>query len=270
MNEPILTKADHEAWKTWMDTAETHAKTRSFRRAVDSTKTLMDRASNRLGKSVVAWSGVKDSTVMTHLVCVELGIPSTVLCEKDDLDYPGEEDYVHRLGAEWGLNLRVIKPAVSPQAWVEARLATLLPGDDIHSRSAGLSKACFYHEMEAANRGFNAVMLGLRAEESGMRRELRNAKGRIYKLASGQIRILPIANWSGIDVYAYAVSRGIELLPVYKCVGFMHADEPWRIRKSWWLPGSSTRFGQVAWLRRYYPSLYDKLVGWMPDARLFA
>jgi hypothetical protein len=83
-------------------------------------------------------------------------------------------------------------------------------------------------------------------------------------------RAIPIADWRAIDVYAYAVSRGIELLPVYRCCAFMHAVEPWMLRKSWWLPGGNSRFGQVAWLRRYWPSLYARLCSWMPEARQLA
>lgn len=76
----------------------------------------------------------------------------------------------------------------------------------------------------------------------------------------------PLADWRGIDVYAYAVSRGIELLPMYRCVGLMHDEDPWNIRKSWWVPGSHARWGGIAWLRRYYPSLYARLCRMLPDA----
>jgi 3'-phosphoadenosine 5'-phosphosulfate sulfotransferase (PAPS reductase)/FAD synthetase len=141
------------------------------------------------------------------------------------------------------------------------------PGDDIHGRSAGLSKACFYRVMEECNHGYDAVMLGLRSEESGIRRHLRVSRGRYYELVDGTRRVLPIADWTGIDVYAYAESNGIDLLPMYRCVAFAHRDEPWRLRKSWWLPGSGTAYGQTAWLRRYYPSLYRQMCAWMPDSR---
>jgi hypothetical protein len=35
------------------------------------------------------------------------------------------------------------------------------------------------------------------------------------------------------------------------------------------LPGGHTADGQVAWLRRYYPSLHRQLCAWMPDARMY-
>lgn len=269
MGEPVLSADDIEVWNRWRRTASIHGRTLAHRRRVDAAIRLIEQVASEVPNAAVSWSGGKDSTVMTHMACVRVGAPMTVLCEKDDLDFPGEEDYVRRIASAWGLRLRMIRPEVSPRAWVEARARELHPGDDIHSRSAGLSKACFYGLMAEANRGFGAVLLGLRTEESGARRKLRAARGRYYELADGTRRVLPIADWRGVDVFAYAEANGIELLPVYKCVAMMHADEPWRIRKSWWLPGDSARFGQVAWLRRYWPSLFRQMEEWMPSAGTF-
>lgn len=210
---------------------------------------------------------------MAYLIVAEMGAREVVLVsEKDDLDYPGEEGYVTALAAAWKASLRVVRPPVSLDAWVAEHAATMLPGDDIHSRSAALAKTFFYEVMEEAMQGHDAVMLGLRAEESGTRRALRSARGRVYALRGqqGRTRGLPIADWKGIDVYAYALSRGFELLPVYRCIGFAHATKPWLVRKSWWLPGSMAGVGQVAWLRRYYPSLYRRLCEVFPEATQFA
>jgi 3'-phosphoadenosine 5'-phosphosulfate sulfotransferase (PAPS reductase)/FAD synthetase len=205
---------------------------------------------------------------MTHLVCVECGAKADVFSEKDDLDYPGEEEYVRRLGEGWGLNLKIVKPDLSPAEFVRQHASEMVVADDIHGRSAKLSKTCFYGIVERANAGYDAVMLGLRTGESKERLRLRASRGRYFELASGQRRVLPIADWTGLDVFAYVVSREIELLPVYRCIGFMHAQEPWRLRKSWWLPGSSAAHGQVAWLRRYYPSLYRQMCDWMPGTSM--
>lgn len=260
--EPILTDDDRRVWERWRKAAAAHAHQRRVESAIRVTVRALDATPN----AALSWSGGKDSTVMVHLVCVRAGARIAVFSEKDDLDYPGEEDYVRALGASWDLDLRIVRPPVSPRAWVSAHAAGMHPGDDIHGRSAGLSKACFYGVVEECNRGFDAVMLGLRSEESAIRRHLRASRGRYYALADGRHRVLPIADWSGLDVFAYAEANGIELLPMYRCVALMHADAPWTLRKSWWLPGSATAYGQVAWLRRYYPSLYRQLRDWIPAA----
>lgn len=244
-----------------MRTARVHATTQAFARKVDSAKRLVDRALSGAKAPQVSWSAGKDSTAMAHLVTVGCGARDVELfCQKDDLDFPGEEAYVRELAATWGAtNLRVVRPTFSALEFVrkEARRGQHL-GDDIHGRGAALSKAVFYPLVKQANDGHDCVMLGLRSDESGRRRILRERMGRLYWVkGDGLMRALPIADWSGIDVYAYLESVGVDPLSMYRCIGLMHTLEPWRLRKSWWLPaGNGVGHGQVTWLRRYYPSLY--------------
>jgi 3'-phosphoadenosine 5'-phosphosulfate sulfotransferase (PAPS reductase)/FAD synthetase len=273
-DEPILRADDIAAWDVWMRTAAVHARTVAFRRHVDGAKRAVERALAGGGRAAASISGGKDSSCLGHLVTSEMGLRDVrLLSEKDDLDFPGEEAYVTAQAEAWGACLTILRPPISPAAFIEAeaRAGRLHVGDDIHGRAAALSKACFYQVMEEADRGYDVVMLGLRAEESGIRRHVRVTRGLVYPLRSrgGQLRANPLGDWKGIDVYAYAVSRGIELLPLYRCVAFMHAAEPWTLRKSWWLPGAGTSRGQVAWLARYWPSLYRKLLSWVPSASLF-
>jgi hypothetical protein len=205
-------------------------------------------------------------------VRVGLGADVLAVSEKDDLDYPGEEEYVRALAAAWGLRLEIVRPPVSPMAWLLERRGSLSAGEDVHGRSAGLSKACFYGVMEQANRGHDLVMMGLRAEESGHRKALRRGKGLVYHLKTGQRRAIPIGDWTGLDVFAYLQAHDIEPLPVYRCCGWLpeHRHKPWMIRKSWWLPGAHAKHGGVAWLKRYWPSLFRTLTALTYDSRSYA
>lgn len=294
MAEPILTDEDREAWDEWQEVAYAHSRTSAHRRRVDeavkAVREAVDLPEARDAPRLpsVSWSAGKDSTVMTHLVCVLAGLASRVevVSEKDDLDYPGEREYVERYAREWGARLEILTPPVSPKEWIAKHAPEMFACDDVHSRKAGLSKAVFYGLMEESDRGRGLTMLGLRAEESGIRqmvvrKSAGKARERVREERAGpssdltywhsgarQWRTLPVGKWRGVDVYAYAQTHGIELLPVYRCVAFMHREEPDRIRKSWWLPGSHGAEGQIAWLRRYYPSLYRQLREWMPDAAL--
>lgn len=203
---------------------------------------------------------------MAHLalgVCPNLELIS----EKDDLDFPGEVQYVEGLAQQWGARLTIVTPDVSPAEWMREHGASLAPGDDIHGRAAALSKACFYGVVEAATAG-RSVLLGLRAEESRGRCANRASRGLVYH-ARKQWVGMPLGDWTGLDVMAYLLANGIEPLPLYQCVALMHAREPWRLRKSWWVPGSSGSMGGVHWLRHYYPSLYAKLLEWVPAAQSF-
>lgn len=274
MSEPKLTRRDIEVWERWQRTAEAHSRTLQHRRRVDSALRVAEEALRVAPRSTIMLSGGKDSTVMTHLVCKTLGANLPCASQKDDMDYPGEEEYVRKLAAEWGLELHVLYPPVSPKEWIAANAHTLLAADDIHSRAAELSKECFYEVVEAFSADYQGIFLGLRADESNARRLNRATRGRLYQKKptprhpDGQWVAQPLADWKGLDVYAYAVAHGIELLHVYRCVGFLHSEEPWRVRIAWWLPGSSSARGGVAWLRHYYPSLYRQLCQWLPDATM--
>jgi len=267
--EPVLSDDDREAWERWQEVCAVHAQTKSFKRRVDSAVRAVDIALSRAPNTMVSWSGGKDSTVMAHLVRVTAGIRLRVVSEKDDLDFPGEEEYVTRMAGEWDMDLEIVRPPVSPWEWFVANARGMAVGDDIHGRSSGMSKACFYNVMQSANESYDGVMMGLRSEESHARARLRKARGRVYELRDGRVHSIPLADWSGLDVMSYAQLHGIELLPVYRCIGLMHADAPWTLRKSWWLPGASAWFGQIAWLRRYYPSLHRRLLAVMPQSRMF-
>lgn len=275
LGEPRLNAHDHGVWSRWMIMAARHSRTGLFQRRVDQALRLVEQCLEESGgDAAVMWSGGKDSTVMAHLIATVFGgVP--LVSEKDDLDFPGEEEYVTRLATEWGAELEIIRPPISPAEWMRDNAHRLGVADDIHSRAAELSKAVFYRVVEEANERREAIFLGLRAEESWGRTMNRAAHGVLYRRSSpthdnGQLVCTPLGDWQGIDVYAYAHVYGIDLLPVYRCVGLMHDREPWRVRKSWWVPGGATRHGGVVWLRHYWPSLYRRLTDWFPAAQSYS
>lgn len=275
MNEPRLRPDDIAAWNMWVRTALVHAQSGRHQRRVEQARSVVRQVMDSHPKRAVMWSGGKDSTALAHLVS-ELDPAALLVSEKDDLDYPGEESYIRDLAVRWGATLEVIRPTVSPADWLTAHACQVDLAEDIHSRAAALSRECFYGVVEEANAGMDLVFLGLRKEESRGRMLNRCTRGLVYRKnptrwnPSGLTVCTPLADWSGIDVYAYLLSRNIEPLPVYRCIGFMHRDEPWRLRKSWWIPGAASRKGGIAWLRRYYPSLFQRLRSWFPQATSYA
>lgn len=265
--EPRVGSSDLLALGTWQKTYSHHARTVAFARRVDASRRIIDKALASASSWAVMWSGGKDSTVMAHML-TEHGFQ--VLSEKDDLDYPGEEDYVQSIASAHGWRLTIVRPPVSPEAWLRANRDAVVVGDDMHSRAAGLSKACFYGLIEAASAPYQGIFLGLRASESRDRATNRAVNGTLYRRRSGQWTCCPLADWTGLDVLTYAHAHELELLHVYRCIGLMHSRAPWNLRKSWWIPGgSSTRHGQVAWLRHYWPSLYHKLTTMLRGAEEF-
>lgn len=262
--EPLLRAEDLTVWASWVATARIHSRDRGHVRRVQQARDAIASLYSRHPDALVMWSSGKDSTAMTHLAS-EVAPGCQVCSEKDDLDFPGERAYVERLAREWGVRLDVVTPDGSPAEWVAEHARELGASSDIHARTAELSRRFFYGVVERAASGHSAIVLGLRAEESRGRALNRYTHGVEYTKAGGQVVCQPITDWTGLDVMAYMVEHGIDPLPVYRCVALMHRREPWRIRKSWWIPGASARHGYTAWLRHYYPSLYRRIADLVPQ-----
>lgn len=267
MIEPVLTDEDRRIWRRWERASLGYARTRRFATRLDEAKRQIERMAKRAPDAYLAWSGGKDSTVMTHLIAVECGLTARAMAVKDDLDFPGEEDYVRQLASSWGVELDVVHPPFSLQQWIRDHAETLIADDDMHGRASAFSDAAFYSVVETYRQeaGLPGVYLGLRAEESYGRRMNRRYRGPVYQKKDGEVVCQPVCDWSREDVYAYAFSRGIDLLHVYRCVRF--EDHPGDVRKSWWIPGSHGARGSAIWLRIFYPSLWDRLCEILPQAR---
>lgn len=264
MDEPRLRPEDERIFGAWMRAATVHAQSGRHRRKVDKARSTI-RAALEHGAWSCMVSGGKDSTVLAHLVAsADPTVPW--VSEKDDMDYPGERDYVDQLAARCSSPLTIVSPAFSVWERFAAIAPTLGAWEDIHGRATQFSQAAFYDVVEAATAG-RSILLGLRAEESRGRAMNRYSRGLTYAKRSGQVVCQPIADWTALDVYAYAALHDLPLLPIYHCVALMHRDEPGRIRKSWWVGGSANATGHVRWLAHYWPSLYTKLIRVMPHAR---
>lgn len=268
-SEPRLDAHDRAVWDRLMIQARMRAKSVEHRRLVDAGRRIASECLAKSERPAVSWSGGKDSSCMSHLV-LSLDPSVTLVSEKDDLDYPGEETYITELATRWQAKLEILRPDISPSQWIAEHADQLAMGDDFHSRAAGLSKACFYGVMEQDDAKRDLVFIGLRADESVARRKNRAINGLAYRRKAGHVVCTPLADWRGIDVFAYLQAQEIEPLHVYRCVGFMHEREPWRVRKSWWIPGDMGKYGGASWLRRYYPSLFQRLLKWFPRAQSYA
>jgi 3'-phosphoadenosine 5'-phosphosulfate sulfotransferase (PAPS reductase)/FAD synthetase len=263
-SEPRLRPEDVQIWDAWMRAAGEHSRTQAYRRKVDRS-----RAEIALALEAGSWacmvSGGKDSAALGHLVA-SVDSRCEWISEKDDLDYPGESEYVTGLAEQAGAPLTIVSPGFSVWAKFAEMAGTFGAWADIHGRATEFSADSFYSVVEEATRG-RPIFLGLRAEESRGRAMNRYSRGLTYTKRSGQRVCQPLGDWRSIDVYAYAATHEIPLLPVYKCVALMHREDPGRIRKSWWVGGAANASGHVRWLAWYWPSLFARLCSVMPQAR---
>lgn len=273
--EPILSDDDREVWATWRETCLLHARTRAHARRVDASKRIIEQALTTCDPWCVAWSGGKDSTALTHLVCVELGRDVDAFAHKDDLDFPESEQYVRRTAEAWGVSLRVVRPPISPAAWMRDHAQRHADGAliELHARTSELARAAWWDTIDAETHSYAGYFDGLCKHESRARLLNRAKRGNLYPKSHrtrGSIYVAhPLHDWTPHDVYAYCFAREVELLPLYRCVALMHREEPWRLREEWWVPSENAALhGHLAWLRRYYPSLYRQLRAWLPAVAL--
>ena len=263
LTEPILREDDRRAWAYWERVCDVHARTPSFQRRVEQAKEYVREALElEPGKACVMWSGGKDSTCLAYLVTVEMGLRHVELVsQKDDLDFPGEEEFVREHAAAWGAKLTVVRPTVSALEYMREHMREV--DEDVHSRKAGLSRAVFYGVVDEASSRYACVMMGLRSQESHTRKVRLAKLGVVARLKSGRVHCHPLAWWTGLDVLSYVHSRGVPLLPVYRCIAYLHEKQPWTVRKSWWMHAKQAN--HVAWLRHYYPSLHRTWSSFMPN-----
>lgn len=221
-------------------------------------------------RSYVGWSGGKDSTAMMHLIRVACGIDIQAVSVRDDLDFPGDEDYVRGLAVAWSVRLDVLRCPLSYQDWLAAH-PDLDPSENVLT-SPELRRNSFFKMLDEyrAKQKLDAAYAGMRADESIGRRANARFHGTAYLRADGLWMCQPLAWWSGLDVMGYLLSHDIDPHPVYRCLAF-DARDPSRLRDNGWLPGTFGSWtGRFAWLRRYYPSLHRRLCEILPTAARYA
>jgi phosphoadenosine phosphosulfate reductase len=265
MKEPLINKEDMRIWENWQRQCLVWSKTRTYKKAIYNAKRNIEQMATICPNAYIAYSGGKDSTVMLHLASSM--IPGmSAMSVKDDMDFPGEEEYVRSTAKKYNVPLDVIKPTFSCQQWLSENAKNLTVDGDMHSRQAKFSDEAFYQLIEKYRQEklSPGVYLGLRKKESHGRLMNRVKHGAIYLKQNGETVCQPICDLTGQDLYAYIFENNIELLPLYQCVRL--ATRPDLIRKSWWIVNYS-KMGGFLWLKTYYPSLYDKLKMMFVEAR---
>lgn len=255
-----------ENFEYWQELYLLHAETYSFRKKVDAAAEVIDKYANMGVKSYLSVSGGKDSTAMAHLVNTTCGYDYLVVSEKDDMDFPGEREFMVELCEKFDYRLEILTPTRS--LWEVAQTVDFT--EDIHSKGTEFSDENFYgllREFQRKN-GYDGVFLGLRAEESKIRQWNRKKRGHIYENKDwNQWVCCPLVDWTARDVFAYLFANDVPILDVYFKTKFVGTPE--KIRKSWVLPSAQASEGQAVWLKYYYPELFDRLSMINPKMRSY-
>lgn len=189
---------------------------------------VIDRVLSNTREAAVAFSGGRDSLVALHLTRQRWPDVQVVFINTG-IEFPETVTYVRDLSTKWDLNLHVPKP--KRNFWRLARERGLPIGGRGNgyflkelsvAADVKLSNACcnqlkitparqFYADM-----GTEAVITGLRCEESLMRRLNFADYGALrWSRDYGTLNAWPLFAWSQADVQAYIKAYDLPLNPIY-------------------------------------------------------
>jgi len=236
-----------------------HSRSHAFRRMVAEAEAVL-REAGSCASFALSWSTGKDSTAAVH-IARSIMPDAPILIQFDDCDWPTKRPYAERIAKSLGWAYTAVEPGFS--VWDRARTARL--GDEeLCAQTHDLTRDSFLRPLDEARAelGCDGVVLGLRIAESRARKLNLAGRGPIYETVSGGWRCNPLWRWSATDVFAYHVSHGLEINPLY-FNNRLHAPED--IRLSWALPTpGGLRHGDMEHMRIYWPEQYQRLREVMP------
>jgi 3'-phosphoadenosine 5'-phosphosulfate sulfotransferase (PAPS reductase)/FAD synthetase len=233
----------------------------SFKKKLDYSCNLITKVIKKSKTPYIAWSGGKDSTALMYLITQYLGYKDIlVFCQKDDLDFPNEIDYINRLSKKYDLNLKLYTPLESVFDYIINNNIDVI-SKDIHDKSNIITKKFFLSLIKKFIKIYNpdTVFMGLRIEESGNRRMNYVVNGDSYYCKYDKMgHCNPLSMWTTDDIFSFLIINNVEIFELYNtAITIKDADN---IRKSWWLP---TNYligdGQVRFIKENYPNLFNKL-----------
>lgn len=194
------------------------ARTKPFRRLVDQAVALIATHPD----FAVSTSWGKDSVVLLHLAAQVLpGLRVLNARYPNPAERFADMDRVRDLAlAHPGLQGIIYREVDTPGEWemYERAGGGFSDAVDAHQREATKWwKDNFVRNMGAALEalGCRGTFLGLRAEESHARRMNILVRGDDYARADGSAVCLPLAKWTGADVWTYQVAHDLPWLRIY-------------------------------------------------------
>jgi len=144
------------------------------------------------------------SLPLLHIVC-QVAPQLPVIFLDTGYHFPETLAFRDRIVQEWGVNLRVVRAAMSRDEFVRQY------GDTLYQRDPDL--CCYINKVEPMQR----ALAGLRAWISGIRRDQSPARANaqvLERTPEGVIRIHPIVTWTRHDIWRYIHEHNLPVHPL--------------------------------------------------------
>lgn len=232
------------------DEALLHSRLKRHQRQIDRSREIIEASLVEFEKPYVAFSGGKDSIVTLELVREQApNIPSIFFDAA--CSYPETYEVMAQY-SERGPAVRILQ--------TEPFLETLRQYGLDHPNIGGITRATTVEEPTIQlqhEEGYDAVFLGLRAQESRDRTLLAATKGPIYFSESdGMIKSCPVMYWSDADIWAFIHSRALP---------YNRAYDKGVDRISYWAGTTNIRRGRWLELKRHWPGLFNSFAAEFPE-----
>ena len=219
---------------------------------------------NTCNKPFVAFSGGKDSTVLSHLVRKLMPDIPHVFYDYEGCNFPETEEFLGRLEKE---GVKLIRHKMPSLVEVYKAAGGIIQHNS-RAQIANLRKrliATPWREV-LAKYGFDASFVGLRAGEAGGRLSLLQSRGKKYwHKKDKQWQFLPIGWWTSEQVWMYIDTYQLDYNRLYdKLIRFGSREDA---RVSTWTCAVKMEAGTFSTLKSLHLEIYNQLSAEIPEVR---
>lgn len=216
-------------------TAELYSKLNSYKALVNKTSGFIRWALERVENPYVACSFGKDSSVMLDLILKETNDLPIYFFSRPETELLNNFSEVKK---KWNLSNLII---IQTKGYLE---------NGLHEETKLMK-----------NTSYDSYFVGLRTEESVVRRITLRKYGNFYKNKNDKIRICPIAEWTTNDIATYILVNNLPVLNTYITEGF-------NSRTTAGIPPIETN-NVLCLIKKNNVSNYNKLLKLLPNSKYY-
>lgn len=247
-----------------IEAARLHARLPAHRRAVGRARDRIREALETVpGTWAVCCSGGKDSAALLD-VAVEAGWRGPVFTFRYRETPEENVELVKALADRHGLGTDTLNVTGAFDAFDRVGHFFATPSTDEERAAVRWMNNAYKREVGVHQeaRGWAGIMMGLRKDESRVRRMTLSKKGALYRTETRSCwTCCPLLDWSGRDVWARIASADLPYLDRYDEA----EDRVLERSEETWLAVDCWRWGMAAEMKRRDPTRWHALVAEYPD-----